>query len=233
MERRKLRESFNSAIEGFVFVLKTQRNMRLHFIISVLVIFAGIFLQLSKIEMLMLTTAIAFVLLAEMFNTAIELVIDLITDTFHPLARIIKDVTAGCVLIASINAVVVGYLIFARFFFSPTPSVDIMWLKQTPWNITFLSLLLVLFLVIVSKTFLGKGEPLRGGMPSGHSAVAFSIWTMILLNTNSKLLIILSFFLAVLVAQSRVKAKIHTMWEIILGGLLGILVTALLFRIFG
>ena len=112
MERRKLSESFNSAIEGFIFVLKSQRNMRLHFIIAGLILLMGIYLNVDKTELLLLTIAISFVLLAEMFNTAIELVIDLITDTFHPLARIIKDITAGCVLIAAINSVVVGYLVF-------------------------------------------------------------------------------------------------------------------------
>lgn len=233
MERRKLSESFNSAIEGFIFVLKSQRNMRLHFIIAGLVLLLGIYLNLEKVELLLLTVAISFVLLAEMFNTAIELVIDLITDTFHPLARIIKDITAGCVLIAAINSVVVGYLVFAKFFFTPTSSISLIRLKQTPWHITFLALVLVLFLVILTKAFFGRGKPLRGGMPSGHSAIAFSIWTIVALNTTNRLLIILVFLLAFLVAQSRARAKIHTVWEVILGGLLGILITVFLFQVFG
>jgi diacylglycerol kinase (ATP) len=233
MEQRKLSDSFNSAIEGFIYVLKSQRNMRLHFVIAGLILLLGVYLNLSKIELLLLITAITFVLLAEMFNTAIELVIDLITDTFHPLARIIKDITAGCVLIAAINAVVIGYLVFAKFFFTPTFSTNIIRLKQTPWHITFLALILVLFLVILSKAFFGKGKPLRGGMPSGHSAIAFSIWTIVILNTSNKLLMALTFFLALLVAQSRARAKIHTVWEVILGGILGILVTVFLFQIFG
>ncbi len=233
MERRKLSESFNSAIEGFIFVLKSQRNMRLHFIIAGLVLLAGIYLNLEKVELLLLTTAISFVLITEMFNTAMELVIDLITDTFHPLARIIKDITAGCVLIAAINSVVIGYLVFAKFFFTPGPSANLIRLKQTPWHITFLALLLVLFLVILTKVFFGKGKPLRGGMPSGHSAIAFSVWTIVALSTTNKLLITLVFFLAFLVAQSRIRVKIHTVWEVILGAILGISVTVLLFQIFG
>ncbi|MFH1856290.1 MAG: diacylglycerol kinase [Candidatus Omnitrophota bacterium] len=234
MERRKLAESFNTAIEGFIFVLKTQYNMRVHFVIGACVLFAGIYLNISKTELLLLTTAITFVLISEMFNTAVELIIDLITDTFHPLARIIKDITAGCVLLAAINSVVVGYLVFCKFFFNPDTGlfVSLAWIKQKPWHITFLAILLVLFFVIVTKTFFGKGRPLRGGMPSGHSAIAFSIWTTVALNTTNKLLIVLSFFLAVLVAQSRVKTKIHNIWEVLLGSLLGILVTVVLFQLF-
>lgn len=234
MERRKLTESFNSAIEGFIFVLKSQRNMRLHFLTAVLVILAGIYLNLSKIELLLLSTAISFVLLAEMFNTAVELVIDLITDTFHPIARIIKDITAGCVLIAAINSVLTGYLIFSKIFSGAADlSINFLSLKQATWHITFISLVVVLVLVILTKAFFRKGKPLRGGMPSGHSAIAFSIWTIIALNTANNLLTILSFFLAALVAQSRARQKIHTLWEVISGSLLGIIITLLIFQVLG
>lgn len=233
MERRKLTESFNSAIEGFIFVLKSQRNMRLHFISAAVILLLSIYFDLPKLELLLLMSAIAFVLVAEMFNTAVELVIDLITDTFHPLARIIKDITAGCVLIASLNAVVVGYLVFAKIFFAKAFSLNLIRLKQAPWHVTFITLLVVFFLVIVGKTFFGKGRPLRGGMPSGHSAIAFSIWSIIALNTTNKLLIILTLFLAFLVAQSRAREKIHTWPEIFLGAMVGILTTTLFFQIFG
>jgi len=225
MEKRKLVDSFNSAIEGFVFVLKSQRNMRLHFITAGIVMLLGIYLNLSKTELLLLSTAITFVLISEMFNTAVELIIDLITDTFHPLARIIKDITAGCVLIAAINSVLVGYLVFSKFIFASNFSLNLMRLKQSPWHITFLSLILVLVLVILGKTFFGKGKPLRGGMPSGHSAIAFSIWTIVALTTSNRLLIILCFLLSALIAQSRAREKIHTVSEVLLGSLLGILTT--------
>jgi len=111
---RHLVESFNCAIEGFIYVLRTQRNMRLHFMLAVLIILAGIVMDFNRIELACLGILITTVLLTEMINTAIEYTIDLISDTFHPLARIIKDVSAGAVLVSAISAAIFGYLLFSR-----------------------------------------------------------------------------------------------------------------------
>ncbi|MCK4519445.1 MAG: phosphatase PAP2 family protein, partial [Candidatus Omnitrophica bacterium] len=77
-----------------------------------------------------------------------------------------------------------------------------------------------------------KGKPLRGGMPSGHVAVAFSIWTMIVLLTRENLVAVLALIMVILIAQSRVRVKIHTLWEVVVGGLLGVIATLLCFQIF-
>jgi diacylglycerol kinase (ATP) len=84
----------------------------------------------------------------------------------------------------------------------------------------------------MGKSFSKKGTPLRGGMPSGHSAVAFSIWTIIILVTRNPLVGLLTLIVAVLVAQSRVRQEIHSGWEVVVGSLLGILATLLCFQVF-
>ena len=78
----------------------------------------------------------------------------------------------------------------------------------------------------------GKGHPLRGGMPSGHAALAFSAWIAVTFITASFTAPLLSFILAVIIAQSRVITKVHTWWEVFLGSLMGAVVTLLLFRVF-
>ncbi len=100
MRQRRLVESFNSAMEGFVYVFKTQRNMRFHFLIGLFAVLLGIFLNFTYIELMILYLAIAFVLFAEMFNTAVEYTIDIVKEEFHPLARIVKDICAGAVLLS-------------------------------------------------------------------------------------------------------------------------------------
>ena len=71
MKKRTIADSFNAAIEGIIYTIKTQRNMRLHFLFAILIILVSIFLQLEKIELLVICSAVALVLICEMFNTAI------------------------------------------------------------------------------------------------------------------------------------------------------------------
>ena len=111
--RSSVIESFNFAIEGVIHVLRTQRNMRLHFAAAVAVIVVAVAVGVSKIELSVLLISIAFVLVAEMINTAIEGTIDAATTSFDPMAKLAKDIAAGAVLIASVNALAVGYLVFA------------------------------------------------------------------------------------------------------------------------
>lgn len=229
MHKRRLFDSFNYAIEGILYVLKTQRNMRFHFLAGIVMLLLGLNFNLSKAELILLLITISFVFLAEMLNTATELVIDLITDEFHPLARIIKDIAAGAVLVAAINSVVVGYLLFLTSLPKDTIQSSIDYIRANPLHITFISFFIVLLTVIFSKAKIGRGKPLRGGMPSGHSALAFSVWAITLFVAPSKLLIVLIFILALLVAQSRIRPGFHSLKEVIAGSLVGLGLTSLIF----
>ncbi|MCG2712557.1 MAG: diacylglycerol kinase [Candidatus Omnitrophica bacterium] len=231
MHRRRLLESFNYAIEGFLYVLKTQKNMRLHFLSAIIVLLLGFYYNFTKIELILLLLTICFVLIAEMFNSGVELIIDLITDEFHPLARIIKDITAGAVLVASINAVFIGYMLFISDFPVNTLETSIDYIRQKPLHMTFISMIIVLITVIFSKAKIGRGKPLRGGMPSGHSAIAFSVWAITLFLSPSKLLIILVLILAILLAQSRIRPGFHSLKEVMAGAFVGLGLTSLIFFI--
>ena len=105
--------SFKYAIEGIFTALKEEKNMKIHFIIMILVIILGIILKISRIEWIICIILFGFVISLELVNTAIENTVDLITQEKHPKAKIAKDVSAGAVLIAAITAVVVGLIIFA------------------------------------------------------------------------------------------------------------------------
>lgn len=228
---RRLIESFNCAIEGFIYVVKTQRNMRIHFLLAIFLFILGIVLDFTRIELVCLGGVITMVLFAEMINTVVEHTIDLISDTFHPLARIIKDISAGGVLLTAITAVISGYLLFIRHLkFSLVGGLGR--LKNSPLHVTIISLITVLALVMLGKVIFRKGTPLRGGMPSGHSAIAFSIWTIIAFSTSNPMIIILSLVMAIAIARSRYEERVHTLWEISAGSLLGFLATVLLIQIF-
>src|SRR5581483_2708949 len=109
------------------------------------------------------------VLVAEMINSAIEQAIDLSTTSFDPLAKLAKDIAAGAVLIAAVNAVAVGYLVFSHAFSTSATSV-LDRLRDLPTEVTLIALVLTVLIVIATKAFVGRGTPLRGGRPSPSPA---------------------------------------------------------------
>jgi diacylglycerol kinase (ATP) len=231
--RPSIIESFNNAIEGVVHVLRTQRNMRIHFAIAIAVLAVAAAVGVSKLELIALFLAIAFVLVAEMINSAVESAIDVSTTAFDPMAKLAKDIAAGAVLIASVNAVAIGYLVFAGKAADKTARV-LDRIRDAPAEITVIALVLTILIVIVTKAWTGKGTPLRGGLPSGHAAVGFAGWmaaTYIVNDSHRFVISALTFIMAVLVAQTRVESGVHSALEVAYGGALGALVTLAMFQV--
>src|SRR3954468_13693194 len=106
-------DSFNYAFEGIIHVLRTQRNMRIHFVVAFIVLVAALVVNVTKLELIALVISITFVLIAEMLNTGIEAAIDIATTSVDPMAKLAKDIAAGAVLRPTVNAVIVGCLVFA------------------------------------------------------------------------------------------------------------------------
>jgi diacylglycerol kinase (ATP) len=225
-------QSANLAIEGIIYAVKTQRHMRYHLFAAVSVLILSLIVSVSRLEFIALALAIVIVLVAEMLNTAIEITVDMIAETYHPLAKIAKDIAAGVVLLASTGALTLAYLILY-------PALGRA-IQRGIWRIpkaqsdvvAFVALVVVVISVIIIKALLGRGEPLRGGMPSGHAAVAFSIWTASVYLTKSPVVSIMILVLAVLVSRSRWSTGIHRPIEVAVGALLGAGITALFFWIF-
>jgi len=228
-------DSFNYAIEGLVHVLRTHRNMRIHFAVAIAVLVAAVWTGVTRFELIALLLAIAFVLIAEMINSAIEQAIDVATTSFDPLAKLAKDIAAGAVLIAAVNAVAVGYLVFSHAIGSSAADL-IERLRDLPTEVTLIALVLTVLVVIATKAFLGRGTPLRGGLPSGHAAVAFAGWMAVTYIVGPRehrfLVSTIMFVMALLVAQTRVEAGVHSTLEVVYGGLLGALVTLAVFQLF-
>jgi diacylglycerol kinase (ATP) len=232
---RSLLESFNFAFEGIIHVLRYERNLRIHFAIAFAVIIAAVSFDVTRIELILLFLAIAFVLIAEMLNSALEAAVDLMSPTLDPLAKIAKDVAAGAVLVATMTAVAIGYLVFSGSV-ADRSSHFLDRLSRAPADLTLVALVATTILVIVAKAVTGKGTPLRGGLPSGHAAIAFAGWmaaTLVLKDSGHRFLISsLTFIMALLVAQTRVESGVHSTVEVTIGGVLGSLVTLTFFQLF-
>jgi len=230
---KSVARSFAHAMEGVMFVLRTQKHMQVHLIIILLVLAAAFGLGVSPAEMLMLMLAMALVLVTEMFNTAIESAIDISVKTYHPQAKAAKDVAAGAVLIAAFYSVIVGVSVFVT---NEKLIGVIRRLPQIPSRphlgaiqAAGLGLILLGIAVAAIKRYSGRGTVLRGGVVSGHSAVGFFLGTCIFLFSKSLPLTALGMAMALLIAQSRVQADIHSTREVICGGVLGVAVAFLLY----
>lgn len=112
IQTRRLVRSFKYASEGLFYSLRYDQNLRIHFFVAILVVIASIFFRITPFEMGILGVTILLVICAEMINTSIEKMVDLITTEHRKEAKIAKDVAAGMVLLTSIGSVIVGVLIF-------------------------------------------------------------------------------------------------------------------------
>lgn len=222
---------FKVATSGLVYTFRTQRHMRFHLYVVLVVMLLGIYVNLGLREMLVLLFTISLVLIAEMFNSAIEATVDLVQPNYHPLAKFAKDIAAGAVLITTIVALVVG---------------DLLILGESRWENIKLNLateslgigfvprlaigLVMLFVIVVIGKGLGKrGKVLQGGLVSGHAAYGFFFATAVMFITDKALISAITMFMAIIIAQSRWEAKIHSLFEVCLGGTVGILLGLLLF----
>ncbi len=233
-KRRSLIESFNYAVTGILSAIKTERNMKIHYFMAFSAIGLSLFFNFNRYEFLALLFAISLVFVAEMLNTAIEKVVDLVTDNYHPLAKLAKDIAAGAVLIAAINSLLVGYLLFFDRINNISEMILIK-ITNSPIHLTFIALILAIILTIGLKAifYRGRGSHFQGGTVSGHSAISFTMATIIAFLASNTLVTTLAFGLAILVAESRVEGKIHSLFEVVVGGVLGIIIGVLVFQVVG
>ncbi|SFU48436.1 diacylglycerol kinase (ATP) [Clostridium sp. DSM 8431] len=230
MKFKKLVDSFNHAIDGIINTVRTEKNMKIHLSFALGVLISCLCLDISKMECIVLIITITMVISAELINTAIESTIDMKTNYYHPLAKVAKNAAAGGVLVTAINAIVVGYLVFwdklAKISYEGIKKLK----SSSPYTI-FIIIVIVCIVTIIAKAALGTGSPLKGGMPSGHSALSFSIATTIACLTEEPICIVLSYLMAVITAQSRVDSDVHSIQEVVIGAFLGMFITVLIFTI--
>jgi diacylglycerol kinase (ATP) len=231
MPFRQWLKSANFAIEGVLHAAKTQRHVRYHFFSAAAVLLVSYILGVSRMEFLIIALSVIAVLLAEMFNTAIEALVDVCSPEHSEKARIVKDIAAGAVLVTAFGVAIIGYIILFPYL-RDSFHTGILVTKHSEEEIALIAFILVVILVVITKAYFGRGLPLRGGMPSGHAALAFSAWVATTYITENFLVSLITFVIAVVIARSRITARAHTLWEVVLGSLMGAAITFLLFRLF-
>ena len=210
--------------------------MQLHIGVGLVSLIMALVLDLTRLEILAVVGAVSLVIIVEMLNTAIEAAVDAVISEFHPLAKTAKDVAAGAVLVAAVNAAVVAYLVFYNRLTEPSRDL-LTGVRRSPTHLVVIALIVTVILAIAIKAASGSGTPLRGGFPSAHAATAFAAWVAVTFITeplaHAPIVSTLAFLMALLVAQSRVEAGIHSALEVVAGAVLGTAVTVVMFQLWG
>lgn len=233
MSNRDVIGPFRAAFEGIVHTFRTQRHMRIHLYVTLITVLGAMILNLRLREILVLMFIITFVLVAEMFNSAIEATVDLVSPNYHPLAKFAKDISAGAVLITTLMAIIVGSMIAVG---------DDQWerirINLTAENIgapvalrIIIGVFLVLLVVIIGKGLGKHGQVTKGGLVSGHAAYGFFFATSVFFLSDNVAVPAIAILLAIIIAQSRWEAKIHSIFELTLGATVGVIIGLMLFGI--
>ena len=221
-------QACNNAMNGIVYCATTQTNIRKELIIGTSVMILSLFYDFTTAEFLCLIFAVFFVIFAEFVNTAIETMVDLYVDVYHPKAKIAKDVGAGAVVLSAVNAVIVAYfLFFKETDISKISNSLFSQMVASPTHLAFVAIILTIIAIIVAKAF-AESKRLDGGVkdpfiPSGQSAISFALLTAIGLNSKNAIIVCMSLILALLVVGNRMNDK-RTLAEVIFGAFMGVLI---------
>lgn len=235
--RQPITRSFEHAYRGVVYAVRSQRNMRIHVAVAVLVLLGSLLVGVSALELALLLLVIMLVLVTEMLNTALEFAVDLVTREYHPLAKLAKDISAGAVLVSSLGAAFVGYLVLADDLGPPTLEV-LLEIRRWPGHLTLVALGVTTLAVLLLKALTRSPHAFYGGMPSGHAAVAFAGWVAASFiaaeggaGRYAGLVSLITLLMALLVCQSRIESGIHTFYQVLAGAVLGSLLAVAIFQL--
>lgn len=231
MKNSNFLEALQNALDGIIYAITTQSNIKKQLIIAVAVMIISLFFDLNKAEFLCLMFTVVLIIVAEMINTAIETVVDLYTDLYHPKAKIAKDVGAGAVVISAINAIIVAYFLF----FEKISTIGLNIVEQvvkSPIHLAFVAILLTVIVIVTLKATATKNNHKfikKGFMPSGQTSVAFAGLTIIWLTTRNVVIFTLSLVLALIIAVNRYENKKRSKSEIVVGACVGVMIVVLLY----
>lgn len=218
------------ALDGVIKAFKTERNLRIDYVIGLFVLICSLFFDFTKTEFACLCLTIGFVIFAEMINSTVEYIVDLITDKYDDRAKAAKDIAAGGVLIASVVAVIVAFFLFADKLTMATTSV-ISTIFSSNIYILFTIIFAVIILAVILKGFLGKGSNYSGVYPSARVALAFGLTTYVYIITKSILVGGVALILSIIIAQIRVENTKTRPIYMVISAIIGVLVVLIIYQI--
>lgn len=228
---QRLINSSNYAIEGILYAIQTERHVKIHLIAAFTVLVFAFAIGIQKNDFIDVVLICCIVIVAEMFNTAIEVIVDMVSPHHSEGARIAKDIAAGAVLICAIAAVVIGYIIFYPYFCN----IYLNGFKLASHYgeyVAVLSFMVVMIIIVAIKIYVGHEHPLRGGGASGYAALSFSAWVSLVIMIPQHWIGWILLIPILGISSQRLYKKLHSPLEVLVGILIGSTVTFFLFKLF-
>lgn len=227
-KNKKYSDSLKNAASGILTAAQDERNIKVQFGLIVFALILGMLFKLTKTEIVLVVLAMFFVVFAEMINTAIEAVVDLNTDKFHPKAKVAKDVAAGAVVISVLNAIVIAYFVFFEKIATFGLNYLVSWSTANP-TMYFTALIVITLVAIVVLKLISKKISLNKFIPSGQVMIATSIFMAIWSQTKNTIIIASSLIFVMLIASNRIANDRRTICEVVAGAILGIIIASIVY----
>lgn len=219
------------ALNGIIHAFKTERNLRIDYIIGGLVLICSLFFDFSKIEMICLLLTIGFVIFAEMINTTVEYIVDLITQEYNENAKAAKDIAAGGVFISGGISVIVAYFLFVDKLSRASTSLLTSILSSRAHLLVTILFILVLLTVVIKGMVNKKKENYVEAFPSTRVALSFGLAIYLYIITKSFLVGGVACVLAIMVSMLKQEKDNVSYLHLIFSALLGILVVLTVYHI--
>lgn len=218
------------AVDGVVHAFKTERNLRIDYIIGLFVLIASLFFDFSKTEFACLCLTIGFVIFAEMINSTVEYVVDLITDKYDERAKAAKDIAAGGVFVSALVAVIVSYFLFVDKIYMASNTV-LTTILGSKLYILFTIMFATIVLAVILKGIFSKDKDYIATYPSARVTLAFGMTTYVYLVTKSMFTGGVALILSIIIAQIKVENEKSRPIYMLFSALLGILLVLIIYQI--
>lgn len=230
-KNKTLFSAMKHSLNGIIHAFKTERNLRIDYLIGALVLICSLFFDFSKTEMICLLLTIGFVIFAEMINSTVEYVVDLITDEYNENAKAAKDIAAGGVLIAGGISVIVAYFLFVDKISNASTTLLHSILSSRSHLLVTILFVILLLTVVIKGLLTKKGDDYVESFPSSRVSISFGLATYLYIITDSFLVGGISLALAFIISSlKKEKDKVSTL-HLIISALLGIIIVLAVYQI--
>ncbi len=219
-----------NALNGIIHAFKTERNLRIDYIIGLLVFVFSLFFDFTKTEYICLILTIGFVIFAEMINSTVEYIVDLITEEYNLKAKAAKDIAAGAVLVSSGISVIVAYFLFYdKISQASTRLLTAVLSSKT--HILFTILFALVILTIILKGIFSKDRNYVKSFPSSRVSLSFALATYLFVITKSFIVGGVAMVLSILVSSMKHENDKVSLIHIILSAMLGVLIVVIVYQL--
>lgn len=231
MKNKTFFSASKNALNGIIHMFKTEKNLRVDYILGAIVFLCSLFFNFTKTEFACLVLTVGFVIFAEMMNTVVEYVVNLITTKYNKDAKIAKDIAAGGVLFSSFCAVAVAYFLFIDKIRNASTAIITSVLNSKTHMLMTILFIVLLLSVILKGISSKKNTNYVKSFPSSRVMISFGLATYLFIITGNLLVGGISLILCIFISSLKIEKDKMGIIHVILSALIGILLVLIIYQL--